>query len=148
MFGIIFVIPAAGSSTPGIPTPTDSMPLNSPVTPAATPVICRSTLSSPSRTSVRTLPVFTNRASGARSTTAHFKLVPPRSRPRCRDMPPIVPRMAEVITVLGPVPAEQLGVTDAHDHLFMRSPALPGQDFDDVDRAVTEVSGAGLGTIV
>jgi len=63
-------------------------------------------------------------------------------------MPPIVPRMAEVITVLGPVPAEQLGVTDAHDHLFMRSPALPGQDFDDVDRAVTEVSGAGLGTIV
>ncbi|HEX2681479.1 MAG TPA: hypothetical protein VHQ03_09325 [Candidatus Dormibacteraeota bacterium] len=56
--------------------------------------------------------------------------------------------MPEVITVLGPVPAERLGVTDAHDHLFLRSPALPGQDFDDVDKAVAEVSGAGLGTIV
>ena len=52
------------------------------------------------------------------------------------------------MTVLGPVPASKLGVTDAHDHLFLRSPALPGQDFDDVDKAVEEVTGAGLETIV
>lgn len=56
--------------------------------------------------------------------------------------------MPEVMTVLGPVPAGELGVTDAHDHLFLRSPALPGQDFDDVDKAVEEVAGAGLGAIV
>jgi len=56
--------------------------------------------------------------------------------------------MAEVITVLGPVPADELGVTDAHDHLFLRSPALPGQDFDDVEKAITEVMDAGLRTIV
>ena len=52
------------------------------------------------------------------------------------------------MTVLGPVPTSELGVTDAHDHLFLRSPALPGQDFDDVDKAVEEVTGAGLGAIV
>jgi phosphotriesterase-related protein len=56
--------------------------------------------------------------------------------------------MHEVMTVLGPVQAAELGVTDAHDHLFLRSPALPGQDFDDVEKAVTEVAGAGLETIV
>jgi len=53
--------------------------------------------------------------------------------------------MGEVVTVLGPIPQEQLGVTDAHDHLFLRSPALPGQDFDDVDKAVEEVRGAASG---
>ncbi|HKW58380.1 MAG TPA: hypothetical protein VJR46_01295 [Candidatus Dormibacteraeota bacterium] len=56
--------------------------------------------------------------------------------------------MAEVMTVLGPIPAGELGVTDAHDHLFLRSPALPGQEFDDVEKAVEEVTGAGLGAIV
>jgi phosphotriesterase-related protein len=56
--------------------------------------------------------------------------------------------MPEVITVLGPMPAEQLGVTDAHDHLFLRSPALAGQELDDVDKAVAEVKSSGLGTIV
>ena len=56
--------------------------------------------------------------------------------------------MAEVMTVLGPVPAGRLGVTDSHDHLFLRSPALPGQDFDDVEKAVQEVKGAGLDAIV
>ena len=50
--------------------------------------------------------------------------------------------------MLGPVSAAELGVTDSHDHLFLRSPALPGQEFDDVDKAVAEVSGAGLQTIV
>ena len=56
--------------------------------------------------------------------------------------------MPEVVTVLGPIPAAELGITDAHDHLFLRSPALPGQDFDNVDKAVEEVAGSGLGTIV
>ncbi|TMC54370.1 MAG: aryldialkylphosphatase [Chloroflexi bacterium] len=53
--------------------------------------------------------------------------------------------MGEVVTVLGPIPEEHLGVTDAHDHLFLRSPALPGQDFDDVDKAVEELGGAASG---
>lgn len=59
--------------------------------------------------------------------------------------------MSEVVTVLGPIKAAQLGVTDAHDHLFLRSPALPGQEFDDVDSATEEVAGgkaSGLQAIV
>src|SRR5260370_10192899 len=56
--------------------------------------------------------------------------------------------MAEVMTVLGPIPAHELGVTDAHDHLFLRSPALPGQDFHEGEKAAGEVTGAGLNTIV
>jgi len=52
------------------------------------------------------------------------------------------------MTVLGPIPAAELGVTDAHDHLFLRSPALAGQDFDDVDKAVEEVASSDLETIV
>src|SRR5690349_18030387 len=56
--------------------------------------------------------------------------------------------MPEVMTVLGPIPTSEMGVTDAHEHLFLQSPALPGQEFGDVDRAVEEVAGAGLGTIV
>jgi phosphotriesterase-related protein len=59
--------------------------------------------------------------------------------------------MSEVVTVLGPIKAAQLGVTDAHDHLFLRSPALPGQEFDDVDRTTEEVAGgkaSGLRAIV
>ncbi len=50
--------------------------------------------------------------------------------------------------MLGPIPAAELGVTDAHDHLFLRSPALAGQDFDDVDKAVEEVASSDLETIV
>jgi phosphotriesterase-related protein len=59
--------------------------------------------------------------------------------------------MGDVITVLGPIPPTQLGVTDAHDHLFLRSHALAGQEFDDVDRATEEVAsgkGSGLQAIV
>jgi len=59
--------------------------------------------------------------------------------------------MAEVVTVMGPIKPSDLGETDAHDHLFLRSPALPGQEFDDVDHAIEEVSGAarvGLKAIV
>ena len=56
-----------------------------------------------------------------------------------------------VITVRGPVPAESLGVTDAHDHLFLRTPALPGQEFDDLERSTAEVraaSASGISTVV
>jgi 5-phospho-D-xylono-1,4-lactonase len=58
---------------------------------------------------------------------------------------------AQVVTVLGPLPASELGIADAHDHLFLRTPALAGQEFDDLDRAVEEVVDAqstGLGAIV
>ncbi|MFI2606803.1 phosphotriesterase [Kitasatospora sp. NPDC018619] len=36
-----------------------------------------------------------------------------------------------VRTVLGDLDPADLGVTDAHDHLFIRSPLLPGQELDD-----------------
>ncbi|MFF7726765.1 phosphotriesterase [Streptomyces sp. NPDC008001] len=42
-------------------------------------------------------------------------------------------------TVLGDVPASELGVCDAHDHLFLRSPRLPGQELDDVEAAREEL---------
>ncbi|MEV8377669.1 hypothetical protein AB0P21_33330 [Kribbella sp. NPDC056861] len=45
----------------------------------------------------------------------------------------------QVRTVLGDLPADQLGVTDAHDHLFFRSALLPGQELDDLDAATAEV---------
>jgi len=56
-----------------------------------------------------------------------------------------------VITVTGPRPAADLGVIDAHDHLFLDSPALKGQAFSDVGCAIEEVRdglASGLGTIV
>ncbi|HKW69710.1 MAG TPA: aryldialkylphosphatase [Candidatus Dormibacteraeota bacterium] len=59
--------------------------------------------------------------------------------------------MSEIVTVLGPIDPAKLGMTDAHEHLFLRSPALPGQEFDDVNRAIEEVRDAvrgGLRTIV
>lgn len=56
-----------------------------------------------------------------------------------------------VVTVAGPRPVATLGIVDAHEHLFLRTPALPGQDFDDLDRAIAEVregQATGLGAIV
>jgi len=50
-----------------------------------------------------------------------------------------------VVTVLGPIAPDQLGVTDAHDHLFLSTPALPGQELDDAGRAIEEVSAAKRG---
>jgi phosphotriesterase-related protein len=47
-----------------------------------------------------------------------------------------------VITVTGPLDAGRLGITDAHDHLFLRSPALAGQEFDDPEKAIAEVTDA------
>jgi phosphotriesterase-related protein len=55
------------------------------------------------------------------------------------------------MTVGGPLDVDRLGVVDAHDHLFMRTPAQAGQELDDLNRAVAEVNAArasGLGTIV
>jgi hypothetical protein len=44
-----------------------------------------------------------------------------------------------VRTVLGDVPTAELGVCDAHDHLFFRSAQLAGQELDDADAAVGEL---------
>ena len=55
------------------------------------------------------------------------------------------------MTVLGPRDAAELGVVDAHDHLFLATPALPGQEFTDLEPAVAEtVAGrdSGIATIV
>lgn len=57
----------------------------------------------------------------------------------------------QVMTVTGPMPSSRLGVVNAHEHLFLRTPALPGQDFHDLDRSSEEVAGAaaaGIGSIV
>ena len=56
-----------------------------------------------------------------------------------------------VVTVTGLVDPATLGVVDAHDHLFLDSPALPGQAFDDLERTTAEVvegRDSGIGTIV
>ncbi|MEO6579412.1 MAG: aryldialkylphosphatase [Candidatus Limnocylindria bacterium] len=59
--------------------------------------------------------------------------------------------VSEVMTVTGPMPASELGVVDAHDHLFLHTPALPGDEFEDLERSTAEaVDGreSGIGTIV
>ncbi len=56
-----------------------------------------------------------------------------------------------VVTVLGPRPADSLGVVDAHEHLLVDSPGLPGQAFTDADTSAREVldgKATGIGTIV
>lgn len=58
---------------------------------------------------------------------------------------------AEVMTVGGRMPASRLGVVDAHDHLFLSSPALPGDEFEDLERSTAEAidgKASGLGAIV
>lgn len=55
------------------------------------------------------------------------------------------------MTVTGPMPAAALGIVDAHDHLFLRTPALPGQEFDDLERSTAEARAAresGIGAVV
>ena len=57
----------------------------------------------------------------------------------------------QVMTVTGPLPATALGAVDAHDHLFLHTPALPGDEFDDLERSTAEaVEGrdSGIGAIV
>ncbi|MEV8635308.1 hypothetical protein AB0395_26990 [Streptosporangium sp. NPDC051023] len=46
---------------------------------------------------------------------------------------------AMIRTVLGDIPPEELGVCDAHDHLFISSPTLPGQELDDAEAALAEL---------
>ncbi len=49
--------------------------------------------------------------------------------------------MAVVRTVLGDVAPEELGLCNAHDHLFIRSALMPpGQELDDYDAAVQEAT--------
>ncbi|QIJ61133.1 phosphotriesterase [Streptomyces sp. JB150] len=48
--------------------------------------------------------------------------------------------MSRVRTVLGDVLPGQLGVCDAHDHLFLTSPRLPGQELRDVSAARAELA--------
>ncbi|MFF1380217.1 phosphotriesterase [Streptomyces sp. NPDC058308] len=45
-----------------------------------------------------------------------------------------------VRTVLGDIAPEDLGVCDAHDHLFLRSPQLPGQELDSAEEAAAELA--------
>ncbi|MFB6847043.1 phosphotriesterase [Streptomyces sp. NPDC056373] len=47
--------------------------------------------------------------------------------------------MSAVRTVLGDVPPGDLGVCDAHDHLFFGSPQLPGQELRSVTAARAEL---------
>lgn len=47
---------------------------------------------------------------------------------------------AAIRTVLGDIAPDELGVCDAHDHLFLRSPALPGHEMDDPRAALGELA--------
>ncbi|MQS15122.1 phosphotriesterase [Streptomyces kaniharaensis] len=46
-------------------------------------------------------------------------------------MTPAAPAVRTVRTVLGDLDPAELGVTDSHDHLFIRSPQLPTEELDD-----------------
>jgi len=55
------------------------------------------------------------------------------------------------MTVTGPLPTDEMGVTDAHDHLYLRSPLLAGDEIDNPDAVTEEVRDgvrSGLATIV
>ncbi|MEU4489671.1 phosphotriesterase [Streptomyces purpurascens] len=59
--------------------------------------------------------------------------------------------MSAIRTVLGDVPPADLGVCDAHDHLFFGSPRLPGQELRSVAAARAELTvfrEQGGGTVV
>jgi 5-phospho-D-xylono-1,4-lactonase len=45
-----------------------------------------------------------------------------------------------VRTVLGDLAPDEVGITDAHDHVFFRTPLLPGQEVDDPDGAAAELA--------
>lgn len=48
--------------------------------------------------------------------------------------------VVRVQTVRGPVDPAVLGPTDTHEHLFLRSPALPGEAYTDLEPMVSEAS--------
>jgi predicted metal-dependent phosphotriesterase family hydrolase len=57
----------------------------------------------------------------------------------------------QVMTVTGPLPADDMGVTDAHEHLHLRSPLLAGDEIDDPSAITAEVrdgARSGIATIV
>ncbi|MEU5001572.1 phosphotriesterase [Streptomyces sp. NPDC021622] len=59
--------------------------------------------------------------------------------------------MSTVRTVLGDVAPESLGICDAHDHLYLTSPQLPGQELDSTAEAARELEAfraAGGGSLV
>ncbi len=61
------------------------------------------------------------------------------------------PASPAVRTVLGDIAPADLGVCDAHDHLFLRSPQLPGQELDDAEATAAELSAfraAGGGAVI
>ena len=45
-----------------------------------------------------------------------------------------------VRTVLGDIDPAELGPCDAHEHLFLDTPAQPGEEFLDVDKAIEEAA--------
>jgi predicted metal-dependent phosphotriesterase family hydrolase len=47
-------------------------------------------------------------------------------------------RRVIVRTVLGDIAPSELGACDAHEHLFLATPAQPGDDFTDVDKTIAE----------
>ncbi|MFJ5678204.1 phosphotriesterase [Streptomyces sp. NPDC093097] len=49
------------------------------------------------------------------------------------------PAGATIRTVLGDIAPDRLGACDAHDHLFLTSPRLPGQELTDADAAAAEL---------
>ncbi|MER6844674.1 phosphotriesterase family protein [Streptomyces platensis] len=53
---------------------------------------------------------------------------------------PAAPVSPAIRTVLGEIAPADLGICDAHDHLFLRSPRLPGQELDDAGAAAAELS--------
>jgi phosphotriesterase-related protein len=48
--------------------------------------------------------------------------------------------MSAVRTVLGDVAPQRLGLCDAHDHRFLRTPLLPGEALDDETAAALKDS--------
>ncbi|QQM45463.1 phosphotriesterase family protein [Streptomyces liliifuscus] len=64
---------------------------------------------------------------------------------------PALPAVGTVRTVLGDLSPTELGVCDAHDHLFLSSPLLPGQELRDASAATAELvafRAAGGGSVV
>lgn len=56
-----------------------------------------------------------------------------------------------VTTVLGSLDPKALGRVDSHEHVFLRSPILPGDEFDDLERMcdeVLDVRNSGIDTII
>jgi predicted metal-dependent phosphotriesterase family hydrolase len=73
------------------------------------------------------------------------------SRPAAAEVDPASSDRPFVRTVLGDTDPAVLGVTNSHDHLFFRSPQLPGQELADPGAAIAEArafAAAGGQTIV